>query len=64
MDARQPLLLAHSLADDARRRAAADRRSATAASARTRPAPRRTAIVRPWLGRLIQPLTNWPGAAG
>ena len=64
MYARQSLLLAHSLADDARRRAAVDRRSATAESARTRPAPRPAAIVRPWLGRLTHPLTNWPGAAG
>jgi hypothetical protein len=64
MCARQSLMLAHSLADDARRRAEADRRASTPEGEDARGVARGAATVRPWLARLIRPMANWPGAAG
>jgi hypothetical protein len=64
MYARQSMWLAHSLAEDARRRATEDRRAAQFAAVAATRAGDRPSIVRPWLARLIHPLTSWPGAAG
>ena len=58
MYARQSMWLAHSLADDARRRAAEDRRHAEFAAVAAGKAADRPSIVRPWLGRLIRSTTS------
>ena len=64
MYGRQSLAIARSLAEDARRRAAEERRSA---GYRTEevviPAPRPGGL-RSWIGRALRPATHWPNVAG
>jgi hypothetical protein len=64
MYGRQSLSLAHSLADDARRRAAEERRSAGYRTEKVvTPTPRHGGL-RAWIGRALRPATHWPNVAG
>jgi hypothetical protein len=64
MYGRQSLALARSLAEDARRRAAEERRSAGYRTEEVVIAARRPAGLRAWLARVLRPATHWPNVAG
>jgi hypothetical protein len=63
MYGRQSLSLAHSLADDARRRAAEARRTAGYRTEEVVIAKPRSGL-RERIGRALRPATHWPNLAG